>query len=82
LEAPTPVEGAEPPWHGGVFAQSRKFDIIGNFKKNIRLKERRWIPVEDAGISSKYRPTDSKLSKALGRSVQAIQQQRYLLLRD
>jgi hypothetical protein len=62
----------------------QKVRYYRQFQENIRHKERRWIPVEDAGISSEYRPTDRKLSKALGlgRSVQAIQQRRYLLLRD
>src|ERR1022692_3435722 len=53
------------------------------FQKNTRQKGRRWTPVEDARLTAKDRPTDDrKLSKALGRSVQAIQQRRYLLLRD
>jgi hypothetical protein len=42
--------------HGGVFAQSRKFDIVGNFKSNIRHEGRRSIPVDDARITSKNRP--------------------------
>jgi hypothetical protein len=36
----------------------------------------RWTEAEDARITSEGRPTDRKLSKALGRSMQAIQQRR------
>jgi len=49
------------------------------FQKNIRHKGRRWTPVEGERITAEDRPTDRKLSKSLGRSVQAIQQRRYLL---
>jgi hypothetical protein len=52
------------------------------FQKNTRHKGRRWTPVEDAKITAKDRPTDRKLSKSLGRSVQAIQQRRWCLSRD
>jgi len=39
-------------------------------------KGRRWTPAEDARISAKDRPPDRELSKARGRSAQAIQQRR------
>ena len=50
------------------------------FQKNTRHKGKRWTPVEDARITAKDRPTDRELSRAIGRSMQAIQQRRYLLL--
>jgi hypothetical protein len=48
--------------------------------KNDRRKGTRWTKVEDARITAEVRPTDRKLSKALGRSVQAIQQRRSSVL--
>jgi hypothetical protein len=60
----------------------QKLRYYRQFQKNIQHKARRWTPAEDAQITAEDRPTDSKLSRALGRSVQAIQQRRYLLLRD
>jgi len=48
-------------------------------QNNNRRKGKRWTPVEDAKITAKDRPTDRKLSRALGRSVQAIQQRRSCL---
>ena len=51
------------------------------FQKNIRHKGERWTPVEDARITAKG-PTDRKLSKSLGRSVQPIQQRRWCLSRS
>jgi hypothetical protein len=60
----------------------QKVRYYRQFQTNTRRKGIRWTPVEDARITAKERPTDRKLSKALGRSVQAIQQRRYLLLRD
>jgi hypothetical protein len=62
--------------------QSRNFGIYRQFQKNTRHKGRRWTPVEDARITAEDRPTDRKLSKALGRSVQAVQQRRSCLSRD
>ncbi len=62
--------------------QTRNSVIIGNFKNNTRHKGRRWTPVEDARITAEDRLTDRKLSKALGRSAQAIQQRRYVLSRN
>jgi len=49
-------------------------------QKNDRRKETLWTKVEDARITAEVRPTDRKLSKALGRSVQAIQQRRSSVL--
>jgi hypothetical protein len=45
-------------------------------QNNNRCKGKRWTPVEDTKITAADRPTDRKLSKKLGRSVQAIQQRR------
>jgi len=45
-------------------------------KRNNRRKGKRWTPVEDARITAKDRPPDRKLSKSMGRSMQAIQQRR------
>jgi hypothetical protein len=47
------------------------------FRKNNRRRGKRWTRVEIERITAKNRPTDRELSKALGRSVQAIQRQRY-----
>ena len=60
----------------------QKLRYYRQFRKNTRHKGRRWTPVEDARITAEDHPTDRKLSKALGRSAQAIQQRRYLLARD
>jgi hypothetical protein len=60
----------------------QKLRYYRQFQKNTRHKGMRWTPVEDARITAKDRPTDRKLSKALGRSVQAIQQRRSCLSRD
>lgn len=46
------------------------------FQKDTLHKGRRWTPGEDARITAVDRPTDRKLSKSLGLSVQAIQQRR------
>jgi hypothetical protein len=59
-----------------------KLRYYRQFQKNTRHKGRRWTPVEDEQITAEDRPTDRKLSKALGRSVQAIQQRRSCLSRD
>ncbi len=48
-------------------------------QNNNRRKGKRWTPVEDAKITAKDRPRDRKLSRALGRSVHAIQQRRSCL---
>lgn len=45
-------------------------------KKNNRNKGKRWTRIEDTRITAKDRPPDRKLSKAMGRSMQAIQQRR------
>lgn len=47
------------------------------FAKNNRRKFKRWTQAEIERITAKDRPTDRVLSKALGRTVQAIQSQRY-----
>lgn len=60
----------------------QKLRYYRQFQKNTRHKGRRWTPAEDAQITAEDRPTDRKLSKALGRSAQAIQQRRYLLSLD
>jgi hypothetical protein len=60
----------------------QKVRYYRQFQTNTRRKGIRWTPVEDARITAEGRPTDRKLSKALGRSVQAIQQRRWCLSRD
>jgi hypothetical protein len=65
----------------GLLRSKQKSRYYRQFQINIRHKGRLWTPVEDARITAKDRPTDRKLSKSLGRSVQAIQQRRYLLSR-
>jgi hypothetical protein len=47
------------------------------FRKNNRRRGKHWTLVEIERITAKNRPSDRELSKALGRSVQAIQRQRY-----
>ena len=66
-------------WRRNRAGQKRRY--FRQFQTNIRHKGRRRTPVEDAGITAEDRPTDRKLGKSLGRSVQAIPQRRYLLLR-
>jgi hypothetical protein len=46
------------------------------FQGNNRSKGKLWTPVEIERITAKNRPTDRELTKALGRSVQAIQRRR------
>jgi hypothetical protein len=65
--------------HGGVFAQGKWLVIIGNSKPTLGTREYVELNAEDARITAKDRSTDRKLSKTLGRSVQAIRQRRYLL---
>ena len=48
-------------------------------QSNDRRKGQPWTPAEDAKITADGRLTDRKLSKALGRSAQAIQQRRMRL---
>jgi hypothetical protein len=55
--------------------QKRRY--YDQFQKNNRRRFKRWTTAEIARITAKDRPTDRELSKALGRSVQAIQSQRY-----
>jgi hypothetical protein len=61
-------------WRKMRSAQKRRY--YEQSKKNNRRKGLRWSEAEDARITAKDRPTDRKLSKALGRSMQAIQQRR------
>jgi hypothetical protein len=58
-------------------AQKRRY--YEQSQRDNRRKGLRWTETEDARIAAKDRPTDRKLSKALGRSVQAIQQRRSCL---
>jgi len=51
----------------------RQFQLTGLHKRKL------WTPAEDAQITAKNSPTDRRLSKALSRSVQAIQQRRVRL---
>jgi hypothetical protein len=55
-------------------AQKRRY--YKQSKENDRRKGSRWTESEDARITANDRPTDRKLSKVLGRSMQAIQQRR------
>jgi hypothetical protein len=55
--------------------QKRRY--YDQFQKNNRRRFKRWTVVEIERITAKNRPTDRELSKALGRTVQAIQSQRY-----
>jgi len=61
-------------WRRMRSAQKRRY--YEQFQSNDRRKGRRWTPAEDARITAKDRLTDRKLSKAMGRSVRAIQQHR------
>ena len=68
-------------WRQTRSAQKRRY--YQRSQNNNRRKGKRWTEVEDARIAAKDRPPDRKLSRALGRSVQAIQQRRSsLLLRE
>jgi hypothetical protein len=58
-------------------AQKRRY--YRQFQRSGLKKWRLWTAKEDARITAKNRPTDRKLSKALSRSVQAIQQRRVRL---
>ena len=49
-------------------------------QRNNRRRGERWTPAEDARVTAMDRPSDRKLSKALGRSMQAIQQRRFSLM--
>jgi hypothetical protein len=55
--------------------QKRRY--CDQFQKNNRRRFKRWTAAEIERITAKDRPTDRELSKALGRTVQAIQSQRY-----
>jgi len=55
--------------------QKRRYYL--QFAKNNRRRFKRWTAAEIERITAKDRPTDRVLSKALGRTVQAIQSQRY-----
>jgi hypothetical protein len=57
--------------------QKRRY--YDQFQKYNRRRFKRWTPTEIERITAKDRPTDRELSKALGRSLQAIQSQRYQL---
>jgi hypothetical protein len=58
-----------------------KTSLLSAISKEHPAQGIRWTPVEDARITAEDRPTDRKLSRALGRSVQAIQQRRSCLSR-
>ena len=64
-------------WRRMRAAQKRRY--YQQSQNNNRRKKKRWTPAEDARITAADRPSDRKLSKALGRSVQAIQQHRSCL---
>jgi hypothetical protein len=64
-------------WRQMRAAQKRRY--YEQSQSNDRRKGIRWTPAEDARITAEDRPTDRKLSKALGRSMQAIQQRRLSL---
>jgi len=46
------------------------------FQQNNKRKWKPWTEKEDEKITARNKPPDSKLSRQLGRSVQAIQQRR------
>jgi hypothetical protein len=64
-------------WRQLRAGQKRRY--YAQSKRNNRRKGKRWTPIEDARITAKDRPPDRKLSKAMGRSMQAIQQRRSIL---
>jgi hypothetical protein len=64
-------------WRRMRAAQKRRY--YQQSQTNNRRKGKRWTPAEDARITATDRPTDRKLSKAMGRSVQTIQQRRLRL---
>lgn len=66
-------------WRQLRAGQKRRY--YAQSKRNNRRKGKRWTPVEDVRITAKDRPPDRKLSKSIGRSMQAIQQRRSILLR-
>ena len=55
--------------------QKRRY--YDQFRNNSRRRFKRWTQAEIERITAKDRPTDRVLSKDLGRTVQAIQSQRY-----
>ena len=61
-------------WRQMRAAQKRRY--YEQSQRNDRRKGIRWTLAEDARIAAKDRPTDRKLSKTMGRSMQAIQQRR------
>jgi hypothetical protein len=68
---------------GGVFAQARRLSPIGNFRRKHpaqgkSVDSRRGCA--DHGRGSRHCPKVKQLGKALGRSVQAIQQMRWALV--
>ena len=63
-------------WRQLRAVQKRRY--YAQSRRNSRRKGKRWTPVEDAWITAKDRPPDRKLSRAMGRSMQAIQQRRSL----
>jgi len=64
-------------WRPMRAAQKRRY--YEPSQRNNRSKGMRWTETGDARIAAKDHPTDRKLSKALGRSVQAIQRRRSCL---
>jgi hypothetical protein len=64
-------------WRRMRAAQKRRY--YRQFQIRGPRRCRPWTPDEDCLITAKSRPTDLKLSKTLGRSLQAIQQRRLVL---
>ena len=64
-------------WRAMRAAQQRRY--YAQFRLKGPRRRKLWTPKEDARITAKNRPTDRKLSKALRRSVQAIQRRRMRL---
>ena len=64
-------------WRQMRAAQKRRY--YEQSQRNDRRKGARWTEAEDAKITAKDRPTDRKLSKALGHSMHSIQQRRSIL---
>ena len=69
---------AKHPEKWGVMRAAQKRRYYRQFQRSGLQKRRLWVK-EDARIIAKRRPADRKLSKALGRSLQAIQQRRVRL---
>jgi len=78
--APTPAKKRWLAQHPEV-KKAERLRYYRQFQKNNQRKGKRWTEAEDRKIMARKKQPDSKLSKLLGRSVQAIQQRRWDLKR-